>query len=138
MRVSRTTFSLGFIPIVAVIAMMSSTRELHRGAASIAAADTVPGGDVVLGRKVFEGRAGGALCTTCHGAAAKGVAGIGPDLTDKTWLHGDGSVEFLQTVIRDGVMKPKKSAAIMPPKGGGNLTAAQIGAVAAYIASLQK
>lgn len=138
MKISRTTFSLGFIPIVAAIAMMSTSREPSRAAASIAAADTVSGGDVVLGRKVFEGKAGGALCVTCHGAQAKGVAGIGPDLTDKTWLHGDGSAEFLRKIISAGVMKPKKTAAVMPPNGGGSLSAAQVDAVAAYITSLQK
>lgn len=54
---------------------------------------------------------------------AKGAPGLGPDLTDNTWLHGDGSEAFLRTIIRSGVTKPKKSTAVMPPAGGGNLNA---------------
>jgi len=37
-----------------------------------------------------------------------------------------------------GVAKPKKSAAVMPAKGGTQLTPQQIEAVAAYIGSLRR
>ena len=63
---------------------------------------------VTVGRTIFEGKQGGALCVTCHGPQGKGVAGLGPDLTDAKWLHGDGSAAFLQAVIRSGVAKPPK------------------------------
>jgi mono/diheme cytochrome c family protein len=94
--------------------------------------------EVALGDSVFSGRVGGALCYVCHGPRAKGVTGIGPDLTDKEWLHGDGSRAFLEKIVTDGVSKPKKSAAPMPPKGGGQLTAPQIKAVAAYVFTLSQ
>lgn len=99
-------------------------------------ADTVPAATLALGRRVYEGRAGGALCATCHGPNARGVAGLGPDLTDRTWLHGDGSRESLESVIRAGVMRPKQGGAMMPPRGGGSLTPEQVAAVAAYVHSL--
>lgn len=86
---------------------------------------------VALGDSVFHGKVGGALCYVCHGPAGKGVAGLGPDLTDREWLHGDGSVAFIAKLVTDGVMKPKKLPAPMPPRGGGNLTDAQIKAAAA-------
>ncbi|HEX6313348.1 MAG TPA: c-type cytochrome [Gemmatimonadaceae bacterium] len=92
--------------------------------------------EIALGESVFNGRAGGALCYVCHGPKAKGVAGIGPDLTDKEWLHGDGSRTFIEKIVTDGVAKPKKVAAPMPPKGGGQLTDPQIKAVAAYVFTL--
>jgi mono/diheme cytochrome c family protein len=91
---------------------------------------------IALGDSVFHGRAGAALCYVCHGPAGKGVAGLGPDLTDKEWLHGDGSVTFIAKVVTDGVVKPKKMPAPMPPRGGGQLSEAQINAVAAYVHSL--
>lgn len=91
---------------------------------------------IVQGRRTYEGKAGGALCATCHGPAAKGVAGIGPDLTDGTWLHGDGSMEFIRAIIRSGVTNPKKTAAVMPPYGGSPLKPDQLEAVAAYVHSL--
>lgn len=93
---------------------------------------------VALGDSVFHGKVGGALCYVCHGPAGKGVAGLGPDLTDREWLHGDGSVAFIAKLVTDGVMKPKKLPAPMPPRGGGNLTDGQIKAAAAYVYSLSR
>jgi mono/diheme cytochrome c family protein len=93
---------------------------------------------IALGDSIFHGKLGGALCQICHGPAGKGVNPLGPSLIDKEWLHGDGSYGFLIQTINDGVPKPKKSAAPMPAKGGGQLTTAQIQAVAAYVFSLNQ
>jgi mono/diheme cytochrome c family protein len=89
-----------------------------------------------LGRRVYEGKEGGALCVTCHGPQAKGVTGLGPDLTDGSWLHGDGGMAFIRGIIRTGVTRPKKSAAIMPPYGGSPLNPDQLEGIATYIHSL--
>lgn len=100
-------------------------------------ADSVPPAVVAQGKAIFEGR-GGALCVTCHGKNARGVMGLGPDLTDANWLHGDGSLKFLQDLIRAGVIKPRQSATIMPPMGGTTLTDEQLFAVAAYVSTLTR
>jgi cbb3-type cytochrome c oxidase subunit III len=105
-------------------------------AAGAAPGDTITPAMIALGERIFQGKAGGALCATCHGKDAKGVQGIGPNLTDGAWLHGDGSLEFLRTVIRTGVAKPKAGGAMMPPFGGTPLSAEQLDAVAAYVYSL--
>lgn len=91
---------------------------------------------IARGDSVYHGTLGGAICATCHGKDAKGVAGMGPDLTDKVWLHGDGGVKFIETIVRTGVSKPKKSSVAMPPFGGVPLDSAKTVAVAAYIHSL--
>lgn len=91
---------------------------------------------VARGDSVFHGKAGGGTCFTCHQAGGKGVARLGPDLTDRKWLHGDGGLAFLVRVIRDGVARPRESAAPMPPGGGARLSAADIKALAAYVYSL--
>ena len=91
---------------------------------------------VALGDSVFHGRVGGALCYVCHGPTGKGVDGIGPNLTDKEWLNADGTLSSIEKVVTDGVAKPKKMPAPMPPRGGGQLTDVQIKAVAAYVYSL--
>jgi len=104
-----------------------------------AAQEPMPGpAELALGDSVFHGKAGGALCYVCHGPAGKGVSGLGPDLTDKQWLNGDGSLTFMVRVIEDGVAKPKKMPAPMPPNGGGQLTGPQIKAAAAYVWSLSR
>ena len=109
---------------------------LQPGAMIAATADTITPAMVALGRDIFQGKVAGGLCATCHGKDAKGVQGLGPNLTDATWLHGDGSMEFLTTLISTGVMKPKQGASIMPPYGGTPLKPDQLRAVAAYVHSL--
>ena len=140
MKTTHVAYSLGLLPLAAIVAvtLRAAETEYRQAASPAAVTDTVAAGDLALGRKVYEGRPGGAMCVTCHGPQAKGVTSLGPDLTDGTWLHGDGGAAFLRTIIRTGVMKPKKSGAVMPPNGGGNLNAAQLDAVAAYVQSLQK
>lgn len=90
---------------------------------------------VALGDSIFHGLAAGGTCYTCHGADAKGTQ-LAPDLTDATWLHGDGSEESLVQTITNGVMTPKEHSSVMPPKGGAPLTDDQVRAVAMYVKSL--
>lgn len=93
---------------------------------------------LALGDSVFHGKVGAALCYVCHGPAGKGVTGLGPNLTDKEWTNGDGSVAFIVKTVTEGVPKPKKFPAPMPPKGGGTLNESQVSAVAAYVHSLSQ
>ena len=110
---------------------------LGAAAAGAQAVDTTSATLAAAGKPVYEGKAGGALCFTCHGAQARGIPGLGPDLTDDKWLHGDGGFAFLQQIVRSGVPKPKQAATIMPPMGGGKLSDDQLLALAAYIRSLK-
>lgn len=68
-------------------------------------------------------------CVACH--AQQGEGGIGPNLTDKYWIHSKGKVPGILKAIRLGF--PNKG---MPPWG--NVVAAddQL-ALAAYVVSLQ-
>jgi mono/diheme cytochrome c family protein len=95
-------------------------------------------GEIALGDSIFHGKVGGGLCFTCHQPNAKGLPGIAPDLTDDKWLHGDGSYDFIVKTVMNGVPKPKQAVAPMLPKGGANLSDAQVRAVAAYVYSLRK
>lgn len=49
-------------------------------------------------------------CASCHGVELQG--GIGPNLTDKFWLHGNATRLDIVKVIRDGVAEKG-----MPPWG---------------------
>ncbi|MEW5918235.1 MAG: c-type cytochrome [Gemmatimonadota bacterium] len=101
----------------------------------LAAQDITPQ-QIALGDSIFKGKVGGGTCIACHQASAKGIPGLAPDLTDKTWLHSDGSLAAIVATIEKGVPKPKAAAAPMLPKGGTNLTSDQVKAVAAYVYSL--
>lgn len=50
-------------------------------------------------------------CMPCHGDKAQGI--IGPNLTDDYWIHGDGTIPAILTVMNTGV--PEKG---MPPWKG--------------------
>jgi glucose/arabinose dehydrogenase/mono/diheme cytochrome c family protein len=106
------------------------------GAADATAALTPPPGAtkamVALGDRIFEGQVGGATCTGCHGADARGTP-LGPDLTTTEWLWGDGSYASIAKIITTGVPQPKKYRSPMPPMGGAQLTSDQVSALAAYI-----
>lgn len=100
------------------------------------AGGTTPAAAGGEGQQIF---AGSGLCFTCHGSDATGTA-LGPNLTDGQWLWIDSSAGDIEgqlaTIIRTGVSQPKEYPAPMPAMGGGQLTDAQVNAVAAYILSL--
>ena len=90
---------------------------------------------VEQGDRIFHGRMANGSCYACHGSKGKG-SGVAPRLDDSEWLNGDGSLESIATIVREGVPTPKKSSSPMPPMGGAKLTDEQVNAVAAYVFSL--
>ena len=53
--------------------------------------------DTIQGRKVYR-----ANCAPCHGASGEG--GIGPNLTDNYWLHGNTPDDMFR-LINEGVLE---------------------------------
>lgn len=79
------------------------------------------------------------LCFACHGPDARGVPGVGVNLTDDEWLHVDATFEGLVQRILDGVGPDlTQSGLIMLPKGGSQVTDEQIRAIASYVWSLSR
>ncbi|CAA9303462.1 MAG: hypothetical protein AVDCRST_MAG68-650 [uncultured Gemmatimonadetes bacterium] len=74
-------------------------------------------------------------CVMCHGENAGGTP-LGPSLTDREWLEGNGSFEEIIAVVREGVATPKQFEVPMPPRGDGTFSDEQIRAVAAYTYSI--
>jgi mono/diheme cytochrome c family protein len=90
---------------------------------------------VAVGDRIYHGQVGGAPCAGCHGANATGTP-LGPGLTSKKWLWGDGSYAGILKTIKEGVPQPKEYRSPMPPMGGAQLTPEQLSAVAAYVWAL--
>lgn len=122
-----------------IVAAAAKPPEGTNPDAGAAASAKVPQGAtpemVALGDRIYHGQVGGASCTGCHGAKGTGSP-LGPDLTDKKWLWGDGSYTSIAKTITDGVMQPKEYRSPMPPLGGAQLTPDQVLALAAYVWSL--
>jgi glucose/arabinose dehydrogenase/mono/diheme cytochrome c family protein len=94
-----------------------------------------PGGSpdqVALGDRIFHGQVDGGTCAGCHSGDGKGSA-VGSDLTSGKWLWGDGSVQAITRTIDSGVPKAKEHSGAMPPKGGAELSQADVAAVADYV-----
>jgi mono/diheme cytochrome c family protein len=112
---------------------------IHPDAGKDAAALPVPQGftkeQVALGNRVFHGEVADGTCGGCHGSDAKGSP-IAPDLTSGKWLWSDGSVQGLETTIKNGVPEPKAHPGAMPPMGGVDLSKADLDAVSAYVWAL--
>jgi len=87
---------------------------------------------VALGDRIFHGQVDGGTCAGCHGADAKGSS-VGSDLADGHWLWGDGSLPAIVRTIDSGVPQPKDHTGAMPPKGGAQLSQADVTAVADYV-----
>ncbi len=75
------------------------------------------------GNTLFQAR-----CASCHGTKAEG--GIGPNLTDKAWLHGKEPKNWL-SVIRNGVLDKG-----MPPWDSA-FTKQELLSLVGYIAAVQ-
>ena len=94
---------------------------------SVGSLPTPPGAtqdQVWLGDRIFHGEAAHGKCSECHGADAKGTAN-GNDLTLGMWIWGDGSLSAIRTTIAHNMK--------MAPGMDGQLTPADVDAVAAYV-----
>jgi len=134
-RVWRVTYAGG--PVTAVAAAQAPAAapaaQPAPTPAPAPAAPTALSADQQHGQQLFRS----STCAACHGQDAKGTP-LGPDLTSGKWLWGDGSVAAIADTITKGVPAPKQFRSPMPPKGGSQLSDADVQAVAAYIAGLSK
>jgi glucose/arabinose dehydrogenase/mono/diheme cytochrome c family protein len=87
---------------------------------------------VALGDRIFHGEVSDGTCSGCHGSDARGTS-VGPDLTSGNWVFGDGSLAAITKTITEGVPHPRNYSGAMPPKGGAELSNADVAAVAAYV-----
>lgn len=84
---------------------------------------------IAEGRKIYSGRG---LCYLCHGAMPEG--GIGPSLSDSTWIQSGGRYEEIVTQVFNGTSKEdSKTGVAMPPRGGSLISDDEVRTVAAYI-----
>ena len=95
-----------------------------------------PKGDATAGATKFAG-----TCSACHGPDAKGITGLGKDLTTSGFAKGktDGElVEFVKSG-RPSSDPLNTTGVDMPPRGGNPALADQdLADIVAYLRTLQK
>ncbi len=95
-----------------------------------------PVGDATKGKAVFDG-----TCTSCHGPDAKGMPGLGKDLTISEFVKDNNNAEMVAfLLVGRAATDPANTVGVdMPPKGGNPaLTEQDLADVVAYMRSLQK
>ena len=88
--------------------------------------------DIPAGKKKFDG-----LCIQCHRTDARGVPGMGMDLTQAP-LVKSGSLAAIARFIQSGHLPTKEFSLGMPPNGGESLSNADRENIAAYLKSLAR
>jgi disulfide bond formation protein DsbB len=100
-----------------------------------AQASPTPFGDAAAGRQAYL-----ATCVACHGQDAKGVTGLGKDLTTSTFLQ-EQTNEQLLVFLQTGrpASDPLNTTGVdMPPRGGNPaFTATDLQNIVAYLRTLQ-
>jgi disulfide bond formation protein DsbB len=94
------------------------------------------GGDVAKGKEVFAG-----TCISCHGADAKGLPGLGKDMTTSTLIAGQTDQQLLDFVKKGRpTTDPLNTTGVEMPTRGGNpsLTDQDLINVIAFIRTVNK
>jgi len=98
-------------------------------------ATPTPFGDPAAGHQAFL-----STCVTCHGQDAKGVPGLGKDLTTSEFVHSHSDEEmlaFLQTG-RPATDPLNTTGVTMPPRGGNPaFSDSDLKNIIAYLRTLQ-
>lgn len=128
-----------FLPILIFILVLSACGGGGGEASSSAEAQPTPTeqlGDPEAGEPLFQ-----QSCSACHGPDAKGLPGLGKDMTTSTFIGSQSDEELLE-FVKTGrpVGHPDNTTGVdMPPKGGNPaLTDEQLLDIIAYIRSLRE
>ena len=94
-----------------------------------------PFGDPAAGKAAYV-----STCVSCHGADAKGIEGLGKDLTTSEFLRTKTNEEMLTFLLtgRPAADPANTTGVDMPPKGGNPaLTETDLKNIIAYLRTLQ-
>jgi mono/diheme cytochrome c family protein len=99
-------------------------------------APALAGGDAAKGKPLYEQN-----CASCHGPDAKGIQGLGKDLTSSSFVAQKSDAELVKFVNEGRAADDplNTTGILMPPKAGNPaLTDEDIQHIVAYLRTLQK
>ena len=105
-----------------------------RPAGGVAAARSA--GDPTKGKELFT-----QSCVACHGPDAKGLPGLGKDMTTSAFIKEQSDAQLIDFVKKGRpASDPANTTRVDMPARGGNptITDAQLGDIVAYIRTLQR
>ncbi len=123
-------------PLTLIIAGAIFLTACGGGAPAATPTPEGPKGDPTVGQTKFSG-----TCSACHGPDAKGIAGLGKDLTTSTFVKGqsDHDLAAFVTKGRDPGDPLNTTGVAMPPKGGNPaLNEQDLYDIVAYVRTLVK
>ncbi len=100
------------------------------------AATPTPIGDAAAGQTKFAG-----TCTSCHGPEAKGMPGLGKDLTTSEFVASQADLDLVAFLLQGRpASDPANTVGVdMPPKGGNPALAEKdLKDIVAFLRTLQK
>jgi mono/diheme cytochrome c family protein len=122
--------------LVLVAALLLAACGGGGGQAASAQKAEAPKGDATKGKTVFEG-----TCASCHGPDAKGLPGLGKDLTTSEWVGQQSDTQLLKFIKtgRPAADKLNTTGIDMPPLGGNPaLTDVDLENVIAFVRSIHQ
>ena len=131
--VSRST---AVILLVVVAALALTACGGGGGAATASQKPAAPKGDAMKGKAVFEG-----TCISCHGPDAKGLPGLGKDLTTSEFVAQQTDKQLVDFIKKGRpASDPANTNKVdMPPKGGNPaLTDQDLVNVIAFVRSIHQ
>ncbi len=131
------------IPLAAGLYLWERAESAERRAETSAAVQveaTAPGGPGALAGTAPDGKALYMVtCVACHGADAKGMPGLGKDMTTSEFVRGQSDAELVEFIKRGRTVDDplNTTGVVMPPKGANvAATDADILMIVEYIRSL--
>ncbi len=125
---------VGLVPLVLVLIVTACGGAASTQPSSVSSGPLSP--DAARGKAKFD-----STCAACHGNNAKGMPGLGKDLTTSTFAKGLSDADLI-AFIKKGrlVSDPANTTKVeMPPKGGNAaFTDQDLADIVAYIRTLQK
>ncbi len=132
----KVSWSTLFILVLAVAALALSACGGGGGATTTSQKPAAPAGDAVKGKVVFEG-----TCISWHGPDAKGLPGLGKDLTTSEFVAGQTDKQLIDFIKKGRpASDPANTNKVdMPPKGGNPaLTETDLTNLIAFVRSIHQ